>query len=105
VVRFALRGGGVALGGVAAATAEAVRQRARLGLRRHAQRPPPLPQPEQHALQQPVGRLLLLKQRHAAVVVRAHVAFHALESGEALHEGARGRGEVAILFEGKTKIV
>jgi hypothetical protein len=61
------------------------------------QRPPRLPQPEQRVLQQPAGSQLLLKQRHVAVVVRAHVALHALESGEALHEDARG--EVARLFE------
>ena len=36
--------------------------------------------------------MLLLKQRHAAVVVRAQVALHALKHGEGLHEGARGGG-------------
>jgi phosphatidylserine/phosphatidylglycerophosphate/cardiolipin synthase-like enzyme len=57
--------------------------------------PPRLLEPQQHALQQHVGALLLLKQRHAAVVVRAQVALHALEGGEALHEGTHGGGEVA----------
>jgi hypothetical protein len=37
--------------------------------------------------------------------VRAQVALHALKLGEAMNEGARGGGEVAILFDGITEAV